>query len=230
MSYHPPPQPEDPSEVRGADYWESVYQSEARPGWDLQGPAPPLARILASPYWPAAAPARVLVPGCGHGHDAEVAAKLGHRVVAADLAPTAHVRATERLAPYENSVVVLGDFFELAEDPAFRGSFDLVLEHTFLCAIDPAQRGDYWRAVRELLAPGGHLVGLFYNHGRPAGPPFDITPAAVRRFAGDAGFTLRHWELAPDSIERRRGMEWLGIYQRGVRRESGAHGMFRTWA
>ena len=72
-------------DVMHAESWEQRYV-EGSTGWDLGGPPPALVDLLASL---GGGPRRVLVPGCGNGHDAVAWAKAGHAVVAVDYAPSA---------------------------------------------------------------------------------------------------------------------------------------------
>ena len=62
--------------------------------------------------------------------------------------------------------IVLGDFFEL------KGSFDVVLEQTFFCAIDPELRNQYVDKMKELLTEKGQLLGVLFNRSFEGGPPF----------------------------------------------------------
>ena len=160
--------------------WEARYQRGDLP-WDLGLAPPALVDLLAS--WPAE-PLKVLVPGAGTGHDALAWAAAGHVVTAVDIAPSA-VQALRNLAADANLSVegVEGDIFDLPQ--AWRGSFDVIWEQTCYCAILPAQRDDYVRAMAAVLRPAGQYVGLFWNHGMEGGPPWDVTKNdVVARFEG----------------------------------------------
>jgi methyl halide transferase len=94
----------------------------------------------------------------------------------------------------------------------FPQGFDYVLEHTCFCAIDPSRRSQYIQLVRQLLKPGGQLIGLFFTHSRPDGPPFGVTPTAILAdFEPD--FDRVMFQPAMDSIDRRQGEEHLAIWQ-----------------
>jgi thiopurine S-methyltransferase len=58
------------------------------------------------------------------------------------------------------------DFFK------HEGEYDLIIEQTLFCAIDPSLRSTYAQKVAELLKEGGKLVGLFFNREFEGGPPF----------------------------------------------------------
>ena len=93
------------------------------------------------------------------------------------------------------------------------GSLQGVLEHTCFCAIDPAQREAYLNSVARLLAPGGWLLGLFWCHPRPDGPPWGSDPAQLAQQLAAAGFHQEIWEPAQGSATERDN-EWLGLWRR----------------
>lgn len=192
-------------------FWEAAYH-EGRDGWELGTPAPPLVR------WLREVPVRerAIVVGSGRGHEARAAAEAGWPlVVGLDFAPTATAEATRltspALAPHLEWRTQ--DLFTLGATDA--GRFDLLLEHTSFCAIHPGRRAEWVRAVRDALAPGGLLLALFYTHGRPGGPPFGARREEVEALLRAGAFDLERAEVPADSVERRRGDEWLVLARRG---------------
>jgi methyl halide transferase len=191
-----------------ADGWEQRYQSGDDP-WDLGAPTPPLSNLLNSDQAPP--PGRMAGLGIGSGQDAMRFAAAGFDVVGFDFAPTAIARATENAQTLGlNLEFHQQNIFELA--PEWHHSFDYVLEHTCFCAIDPAQRSDYVQVVRQLLRPQGKLIALFFTHDRHDGPPFGVTPKAIRDYF-EPYFEVLRFEPAMDSIERRQGEEHLAIFR-----------------
>lgn len=184
-----------------AAFWDRIYQDEAG-GWEIGRPTPPLAA-----HFTAKPPrdARALVVGCGRGHEARLLASLGARVTAIDIATTAI--STARASTPETLAIDYRaqDLFDMPRGP---DRFDLVLEHCCFCAIEPHRRDDYVDAVADLLVPGGRLVGLFYAHGRPGGPPFTVDAAALRTSFGRR-FTVEGVAVTPDSVLTRMGEELL---------------------
>ena len=191
-----------------AKAWEQRYQNKGD-RWNLGFPAPPFVSLLNSANAPQ--PGKMAVLGCGKGHDALFFAESGFEVVGFDFADSAIAEATTTAEAREISARFLQrDIFAL--DKEFNNSFDYVLEHTCFCAIDPSLRSRYVELVTSILRPGGKLVGLFYTHNRPGGPPFGIKPQEVLDyFAPDFEPVL--FQLATDSIERRQGNERLAIFQ-----------------
>lgn len=120
---------------------------------------------------------KVLVPGCGTGHDVRALAARGLEAVGIDLAPLAIAGASAHF-PAGRESYVLADLFDLPQE--FEGAFDAVFEHTCFCAIDPARRGDYVAAIHASLKPGAKLLAIFYtdpDHGD--GPPFGCSAAEL---------------------------------------------------
>lgn len=188
--------------VSRPEYWSSLYQSNDA-GWDKGRCAPPVGRLLREGIIPAGA--SLAVVGCGLGHEAIEAARLGYQVTAIDFAPEAIAAVRARSAEQGTLLEALqADLFDL--DRLRVGQFDAVLEHTCLCAIDPARRPEYARVMAGALQPGGVLFGLLYAHNRPGGPPFSIHEAEARELLQSA-FQLERLVIAADSFENRMGFE-----------------------
>ncbi len=189
-----------------ASAWDERWKKSDTP-WDMNAPAPPL--VAAVTRGDLAPPARVLVPGCGAGHDARFLASRGFDVVGVDVSEAAIAKA-RGLAAKDGVRVefVLADLFA---PPASLGRFDDVWEHTCFCAIDPMRRDEYVDAVADLLRPGGRLVGLFFMIRPETGPPFGATIEEIRhRFA--RRFAIDVLRPATDSHAARAGKEaWAAM-------------------
>jgi SAM-dependent methyltransferase len=204
--------PADAGQPVGAPaFWEDRYKVRDT-AWDLAMAAPPLRRFFSSPAAPVP-PARVLVPGCGKGHDALFLAKLGFRVLAVDFARQAldalRRRRRNLRIPAGRCRTMRSDVLHLP--PRLAGAFDVLVEHTCFCAIDPGRRPAYVTMAAQVLVPGGVLVGLFYPFRPKApGPPFAVSEEEIRRRFGPH-FDIQQFETPPDSVERRRGEERLAV-------------------
>lgn len=186
--------------------WEGQYQrGELR--WDKGEPAPGLVDFLAAR--PRRARGTVLVPGCGTGHDVRAWARAGWRATGLDVAPTAVRMARERArAAGLRADFRRGDFLA---DPPF-AQFDWVFEHTLFCAIAPAWRGAYARAVPRWLRPGGYFLAIHYlQPAHPDGPPWGVTRAELlQRFAPEFEL-LEEW--VPRSFPNRAGRELMLLWR-----------------
>jgi methyl halide transferase len=70
----------------------------------------------------------------------------------------------ERCPAIREEHLLQADFFELNTGKGKHlPEFDLIVEQTFFCAIDPSLRKNYFKKVHQLLKPGGKLVGLLFN-------------------------------------------------------------------
>lgn len=187
--------------------WNERYAQEDTP-WD-KGAAHPVLRGMLDQ---GALTGRILVPGCGTGHDVRELARRGLTVVGLDIAPLAIERARAH-APAGSETYELGDLFHLPS--SMLENFDGVFEHTCFCAIDPARRADYVAAVASLLRPAGHLLSVFFvnpdNEG--GGPPFGCTAAELDGlFAGRFRLLEEHREIP--TYPEREGRELLRLYER----------------
>ena len=198
-----------------AAWWDQRY-IEGRDGWELGEPAPPLRQFFNDHPAAPAPPARVLVPGCGRGHEATLLAELGFEVIGLDLSAEA-LRAAQALHGSHHRLQWLqGDLLDSDVFPA--SSFDGFLEHTCYCAMDPAQRPAYRAAAHRLIRPGGWLAGLFWCHSRPGGPPYGSDPASLQAAFTALGFAPELWFAATNSACGRepqpREQEWMGLWRR----------------
>jgi len=172
--------------------WQQRYETNDTP-WEKGAPHPGLVEFLKkSPVR-----GRVLVPGCGTGHDVRALAATADEVVGVDIAPGA-IAAAKQHPEVGGERFLVADLFAL---PAgMRGAFDWVFEHTCFCAIDPAQRGNYVRAVASALVPGGHLLAIFFLNPDmdpgEQGPPFGVTPGELAELFGEGFELLGEWEPA----------------------------------
>lgn len=205
------PRADDPQHPSDPRYWERAYR-EGRTGWELGEPAPPLSRALRT--LPIRSDAVVL--GCGRGHEVRLLASLGWpRVVGVDFAESALAEAraqSEAVAGAPAIEWLHDDVLALGSDRP--GAFDLVVEHTCYCAIDPATRDAWAGSVAGTLRRSGVLVALFYTHARAGGPPFGARAAEVLARLEAHGLAVEHHEEPVDSVAKRAGDETLVIARR----------------
>ncbi len=197
--------------------WESCYRAGDTP-WDKGAAAPPLLEWLETPAH--RFHGEVLVPGCGLGHDVRALAATGQAesVCGLDVSPAA-LAQVRRFPAAGNESYVEADLFALPEE--WRGRFDWVFEHTCFCAIDPARRADYVRAVAEALRPGGRLLAIFYlrpwsgGEARPpgGGPPFGVEVSELDAlFAG--AFELVEESVPTRAFAGREGRELVRLLRK----------------
>lgn len=148
-----------------ASYWNSRYLSHST-GWDIGEVSPPLKAYIDQLTDKSE---KILIPGCGNSYEAAYLLEKGFKnITIIDIAPvlTESLKRKFPAASFPSLNIITGDFFEL------EGQFDLILEQTFFCALDPSLREAYVLKMKELLKPGGRLAGVLFNREFEGGPPF----------------------------------------------------------
>lgn len=177
-----------PSATLTRCYWQARYD-QGQTGWDRGGASPTLLRWLAAGALKAC---RILVPGCGRGHEVVALAKAGFDVTGIDFAPAAVAAVQAQLAS-EGLIaeVAQSDLFAYQPDQPF----EAIYEQTCLCALPPEQWAEYEQRLAMWLSPGGRLFAAFMQTDSADGPPFACPPDAMRRL-----FAADRWEW-PDRLE-----------------------------
>jgi len=185
------------------EYWNRLYEDEARPGWDMDG-ATPLVRELLDLALPLGLQpgCDLVVPGCGYGHDAAELAGRGFQVTGLDFAPLAIAGAKRRH----------GDGVAWSQVDWFTttlGPWEAILDHTCFVAMDPHRRPAYVATCAQHLRPGGFWLAVLFHdvNGRP-GPPHAI-PMAEMRTLVETHFEILHLAETTQSHPRRAGREFL---------------------
>jgi SAM-dependent methyltransferase len=191
--------------------WAQRYRDQDTP-WDRGHAHGELAsRIACGRLAPPKPGARAYVPGCGRGHDALALAEAGWCVTAVDIVEALAGGLRAELEPLGGEFHV-GDAL-LPPD----GPFDLVWEHTFLCAIRPDQREAWGAMVRDSLVSGGLFGALIFPADKPVdagGPPWGYDVERLQDWLGeelellessavDAGVESREWAQAFALFRRR---------------------------
>ena len=181
-------------------FWEEKYLN-GQMGWDMGVVSPPLSAYAAQLN---DRDCSVLIPGCGNAYEALYLARSGFSditVVDIATAPLRNLREKLESANLNHVRLLHANFFEL------QGRFDLMLEQTFFCAIDPVLRRQYVRKAAELLAPDGVLAGvLFATHFADEGPPYGGTEPEYRSLFAKA-FTIDTMTPCYNSHPKRMGNE-----------------------
>lgn len=196
--------------IETAGYWQERYD-ENTDTWSLGSHTPAFRELLEAP--PFDFGRKMIIPGCGLGHDAALAAAMGYDVTAMDFASGAEESALRLCAAQEAKFNFLRrDIFEENNDLA--GQFDTLFEHTLLCAVPPQKRADTLAAFARLLKPGGHFISLLFPiNPREGGPPFTVPPEEIYELA-KKHFTLLLFSRRVNSIKPRKGREVLFIFRK----------------
>ncbi|MEK7356267.1 MAG: methyltransferase domain-containing protein [Bdellovibrionota bacterium] len=191
-------------DANASDWWSELYRgNEAR--WDKNAPSPALSLLVPQLKLQRS---RILVLGCGQGHDAAWFAQAGHLVTGIDFSDEAIARAKATYGHVHDLTFIKGDAFRLP--PSMDGAFDIVFEHTLYCAISPERRNELVKAWRRALVETGHLMGVFFTFDKPMGPPFGGSEWELRSRLAKS-FRPLYWQRLRNSIPERLGTE-LYVY------------------
>jgi methyl halide transferase len=185
------------TEFLSKDYWNNRYEAEET-GWDLKTISPPLKAYIDQLT---DKNLRILIPGCGSGHEAEYLLKQGFQdVTVIDFAPLVVGKMKSYLSDYQNIKIICTDFF------THSGEYDLILEQTFFCALDPTLRKKYVQKMSELLSENGKLVGLLFGVQFPTNPPFGGSKEEYLTLFSEH-FKINFIEPCYNSVKPREGNE-----------------------
>ncbi|MAC96608.1 MAG: SAM-dependent methyltransferase [Flavobacteriales bacterium] len=174
--------------------WEKRYQDNET-GWDIGSVSRPLQEYFDQLK---DKDLRILIPGCGNAHEAAYLHEKGFsKVFLVDLASTPLNKFAEKYPEFPKDHLIQANFFE------HKGEYDLIVEQTFFCAINPADRAAYANHAASLIGKGGKLVGLLWatpmNENKP---PFGGSKEEYLQYF-EPYFKLKTFELAHNSIKPR---------------------------
>lgn len=185
-------------------YWNSQYLGNTT-GWDMKQVSPPLKAYIDQLT---SKDLRILIPGCGNSYEAEYLLNQGFtNITLIDIAPALVESLQKKFADNPHIRILLGNFFDL------EGSYDLILEQTFFCALDPTLRPAYAEKMYELLKPNGKLAGVLFSREFEGGPPFGGSEAEYREIFGK-GFHIKALAPCYNSFIKREGTEVFMIFIR----------------
>ncbi len=147
-------------------YWSNRYIQNTT-GWDLGKVSPPIKvfvdKLINKKL-------KILIPGSGYGYEAEYLFLNGYlNTSVVDLAKEPLQNIKKRVANFPEKQLIEANFFNLSKNQ----KFDLIIEQTFFCAINPKLREQYVKMCYSLLNNGGRIVGLlFYDIPLKEDPPF----------------------------------------------------------
>ena len=158
--------------VESPEYWRKRY-IENQIGWDCGQITTPLKEYIDQLT---DKNLKILIPGCGNAYEGEYLWKQGFKnVYILDFAQEAieNFKKTVSEFPFKN--IIHQDFFE------HQDKYDLILEQTFFCAINPTKREEYAAHCSNLLNEKGKVVGVLFNRDFVGGPPFGGNLADYQR-------------------------------------------------
>ncbi|HEX5001405.1 MAG TPA: methyltransferase domain-containing protein [Bacteroidia bacterium] len=146
-----------------AKFWQQHYENGSTQ-WDAGAPTEPLRHYFEGLTDKSI---NILIPGAGNGWEAGWLFNNGFKnVYVLDFAAAPLEHFKKRIPEFPSSHLINENFF------SHKGNYDLIVEQTFFCAIDPSLRRKYAEHMSSLLNKGGRLAGLLFNFPLETGPPF----------------------------------------------------------
>ena len=181
-----------------ANAWENRYLNNDI-GWDLGEVSTPLKEYFDQLE---NKEIKILIPGGGNSYEAEYLFNNGfENVFVVDVSRSAIENIQKRVPNFPRKQLIIGDFFEL------ENTFDLIIEQTFFCAINPNLREAYVLKMNQLLKPNGKLVGLMFNVPlNKDKPPFGGNKEAYISFF-KPHFSIQKMDTCYNSFGNRKGRE-----------------------
>lgn len=186
-------------------YWENKYL-ENETGWDIGEISEPIKEYMNQLTNKGSS---ILIPGGGNSYELEYLYNQGFKDVAViDIATQPLKNIQKRIPDFPTSKLINQDFFE------HQKKYDLIIEQTFFCALDPALRTAYAKKMSELLNNKGKLIGLLFdfeltNEGPPFGGCKDEYLQIFSKY-----FYIKKLERCYNSIKPRMERELFFIFEK----------------
>ena len=194
------------------EFWQERYIEDNIP-WDTKTTTPELVNSIDHSI-----PKKIAILGCGYSKDSIFLSNKGHKVYAIDFA--------KKPIDYLNSIIIKSDLktlFPIQEDifnlkSQYTEFFDIVIEYTCFCAIDPQKRPQYAQVVKNILNENGQFIALFFPIKKKSknlndGPPFYVNlDKTLSLFENNFNFVKINDN--PKSIKPRKGFEALTIMKK----------------
>lgn len=187
------------------DFWKNRYDTN-QTGWDVGVITAPLKEYIDQLN---NKNLKILIPGAGNSHEAEYLHHKGFtNVFVIDLVKAPLDNLLKRTPNFPKNNLLQGDFFELND------SYDLIIEQTFYCALQPDLRDNYVTKMAELLSTNGKITGVLFQFPlTEQGPPFGGSKKEYQNRFSEL-FHIKTLETSYNSIKPRQGMELFGIFEK----------------
>jgi len=190
--------------IHDIKYWEERYLKKET-SWDIGYISTPLKKYIDQLT---NKNIKVLIPGCGNGHEAQYMYEQGFsNVFVIDIAKKALDSLNKRMPDFPLQQLIHGDYF------SHKGQYDLILEQTFFSSLEPRLRPTYAIKTHELLVHNGKLSGVLFDFELDSGPPYGGIKSEYEGYFNKL-FNFRTFETCYNSIESRQNIELFLIFER----------------
>lgn len=187
------------------DFWNAHYQNNDLK-WDLGSVSPPIKQYIDQLDNKSK---KILIPGAGNAYEAAYLFENNYlNTTVIDLVKAPLINLSNRVPAFPDNQLIQTDFFK------HQGCYDLIIEHTFFCALQPSLRVSYMNKMADLLPAGGKLVGLLFNFELTSeGPPFGgAADEYIKLFS--TKFNIITLETCYNSIKPRAEKELFFIFEK----------------
>ncbi len=186
-------------------FWNNCYINNTTQ-WDLGTVSPPIKSYIDQL---ANKDLSILIPGCGNAYEAEYLLSKGFtNITLIDIAKDLVIKLQLKFQDYTNIKIIEDDFFN------HQGKYNLILEQTFLCALNKNLRPQYAKKMSDLLVENGKLVGVLFNKKfETEGPPFG---GSIEEYRNNFQyyFHFKVFETCFNSFSKRENSELFIIFQK----------------
>src|SRR5690606_16998050 len=152
---------------------------------------------------------KILIPGVGNGHELQYLYAKGFKnVYGLDISSEPITNFLEKNPDFAKDQLIVDDFFNHNQQ------YDLIIEQTFFCALNPESRPLYVAKMNHLLKENGKLVGVLFSFPlTEQGPPFGGAKKEYQQLFS-ADFSIKTLEKCYNSIKPRKNNELFIIFNK----------------
>jgi methyl halide transferase len=186
------------------EYWENRYENNDAI-WDIGHISTPLKEYIDQLQ---NKNIKILIPGAGNAYELDYLIEKGFQnVFVIDYAQQPINAIINRNKNLEKHLIC-DDFFNHFE------TYDLILEQTFFCALQPNLREKYILKMHDLLSEKGKISGLLFNFPlTDVGPPFGGSYEEYVNLFSEK-FTIKTLEPSYNSIKPRANKELFFTFEK----------------
>jgi len=186
------------------EYWENRYENNDAI-WDIGHISTPLKEYIDQLE---NKDIKILIPGAGNAYELDYLIEKGfHNVFVIDYAQQPIDAIIKRNKDLEKHLIC-DDFFNHV------ATYDLIIEQTFFCALQPHLRANYVAKMYDLLSEKGKIAGVLFNFPlTEVGPPFGGSSEEYVKLFSEK-FTIKTLEPAYNSIKPRANKELFFTFEK----------------
>lgn len=186
-------------------YWTKRYLSNDIP-WDAGAVTTPIKEYIDQLT---NKELKILIPGVGNGYELRYLYEKGFKnVYGLDFSETPINSFSKANPNFPKQQLFVDDFFEHS------ATYDLIIEQTFFCALQPELRPLYVNKMHSLLKPNGKLAGVLFAFPlTEKGPPFGGSLEEYEQLFS-TNFLIETLQPCYNSIKPRQNNEYFIILKK----------------